>query len=70
MRANHMQLRPMLIGNHTYGYYSEEHNQFQCSHGGWSSPIKLIDDTTCELKLVPSATTYEFIDKIPEEYDR
>lgn len=60
----------MLLGEHTYGYYYPDANEFSCTHGGWSSDIKLIDETTCELEAVPSVTKYKFIDEIPEDYIR
>lgn len=60
--------KPILIDEHTYGYYDENEGTFTCSHGTWSSKIKLINDTECVIEDVPSATTYEFIDEIPEDY--
>lgn len=62
--------KPILIDEHTYGYYDENEGTFTCSHGAWWSKIKLLNDTNCEIEDVPSATTYELIDKIPEGYDR
>ena len=47
------------VGEHTYGYYYPDANEFSCTHGGWSSDIKLIDETTCELEAVPSVTKYQ-----------
>lgn len=61
--------KPMLLGEHTYGYYYSEQDDFVCSHGGWSSHITLIDDNTCYVKYVPSVKTYHFIDTIPEGWD-
>ena len=61
--------KPMLLGEHTYGYYFPETKVFRCSHGGWSSPITLINDHVCDVKYVPSVTTYNFIDYIPDGWD-
>lgn len=61
-------MKPMVLGSSTYGYYNDKTKEFHCSHGGWSSPIDLIDDTTCEVKFVPSVNNYKFINEIPEDY--
>ena len=61
--------KAMLLDEHTYGYYYPDTNEFSCTHGAWSSDIKLIDETTCELKVAPSVTEYKFVDEIPEGWD-
>ncbi len=61
--------KPMLLGEHTYGYYYEKDGEFVCSHGGWSSPITLIGEDSCAVKYVPSVTTYKFIDSIPQGWE-
>ena len=58
--------KAILLGEHTYGYYYPDSNNFTCSHGGWSSSITLIDEHSCSVKGVPSIKTYKFICKIPE----
>ena len=60
--------KAMLLGEHTYGYYYPDTNEFSCTHGAWSSDIKLIDETTCELEAVQGVMKYKFIDEIPERY--
>lgn len=57
----------MLIGGRTYGVYNPTTKKFWCTHGAWEANIKIIDDNTCI--LFKEAVTYEFIDKIPEDYN-
>lgn len=64
-------LKPMLIGNHTYGIYNSKSKTFWCTHGDWGGDIDLIDDKTLQLFSGKMAETvdYQFIDKIPEDYN-
>jgi len=63
--------KPMLLSSNTYGYYYPTSEQFHCSHGGWDSPIKFIDDNTCSVKYVDKGKPigYTWLDSIPEEFD-
>lgn len=63
--------KPMLLGSNTYGYYFPASKEFHCSHGGWSSPIELLDDTVCSVKFVGNGKPmgYNWLDSIPEEHD-
>lgn len=57
----------MLLGGRTYGVYNPATKKFWCTHGAWEGDIKIIDDNTCI--LFKEVVTYEFIDKIPEDYN-
>ncbi len=60
----------ILIGHSTYGYYYPESATFECTHGAWSSKIKLLDDETCIVDEVDKTKprTYKFLDEVPEDY--
>lgn len=65
-----MSKKPMLVGNHTYGYYYPDGGYFRCTHGAWESECSLIDDEHCKLKsLNDKQLTYKFLDSIPSEYN-
>ena len=64
-------IKPMLIGNHTYGNYNPELKSFWCTHGAWKGEVKFIDDKTLQLfsGKMAEIVDYQFIDKIPEDYN-
>ena len=64
-------LKPMLIGNHTYGNYNPELKSFWCTYGAWEGEVKFIDDKTLQLfsGKMAEVVDYQFIDKIPEDYN-
>ena len=63
-------LKPMLIGNHTYGNYYPVSKTFWCTHGDWEGEVEFIDDKTLQLfSEDPEIVEYKFIDKIPEDYN-
>ena len=61
-------IRAMVIGTGTYGYFNEESNNFTCTHGAWDSEIEIVDDRVCRLfgKLVD----YSILESVPKDYIR
>jgi hypothetical protein len=60
--------KPIRIECSIYGYYYPDRTTFSCTHGGWESQIVLIDDSTCRVRALERVSTYEFLEKLPEEY--
>ena len=60
----------LVIGHNTYGYYYPKTGMFECTHGAWSSRIKLIDDENCIVYEIDrqKPRTYKVLDEIPEDY--
>lgn len=60
---------PMVINGNTYGYHYLDNQEFCCTHGGWCSPIEIINETECKMKLVHSGKvmTYRVLNEIPED---
>ena len=62
-------IKAMRIGEHTYGYFNDQTEEFSCTHGGWEMPCTIINENTLSIHR-GYTSTYEFIDTIPEDYIR
>lgn len=64
-------LKPMLRGKHTYGNYNPSGGTFWCTHGAWEGDVKILDDKSLKLfsGKMAEVVDYQFIDKIPEDYN-
>jgi hypothetical protein len=60
--------KAMLVNRHTYGYFYPDSSVFECTHGAWDGVVTFIDDTTCSISTVSGISSYQWIDKVPEEY--
>lgn len=61
----------MLIGKHTYGNYNPVRKTFWCTHGAWEGDVVFLEEDICKVSTAVNTftVTYEFIDKIPEDYN-
>lgn len=65
-------IKAIVIGGMTYGYYNETKGTFSCTHGSWDCKMSIPSEGMCLLHMshIKEPVPFKVLSEIPEEFLR